>query len=147
MTTAESSENAETAIPEIALLAGQIGEAIGFSFDEAESPVTSEHVNSDGAWEYHFETADKWGFVAAGSDGPVETTYPGWNTITVEAGQWAVFYDGTFAGVVSPRGGRIGGYALLEYGDKVDDLERAMLDAFRAERDALTDHDRRRGKP
>ena len=129
----------ETAIPEIALLAAQVGEAIGFSFDETESPATSEHLNSDGAWEYHFETDDRWGFVAAGPDGPIETTYPGWNSITVEAGHWAVFYDGTFAGIVSPRGGRIGGYALLEYGDEIDNLEISMLDAFRTERDALTD--------
>ena len=135
-----TTENTETTIPEIALLAAQIGEAIGFSFVEAESPATSEHLNSDGAWEYHFETDDKWGFVAAGPAGSIETTYPGWNSITVEAGHWAVFYDGTFAGVVSPRGGRIGGHALLEYGDEIDDLERAMLDAFRTEREALAEH-------
>ena len=135
-----TTESTRSAIPEIALLAAQIGEAIGFSFAEAESPASSEHLNSDGAWEYHFETDDKWGFVAASPDAVVETTYPGWRTITVEAGHWAVFYEGTFAGVVSPRGGRIGGHALLEYGDEIDDLERAMLDAFRTEREALAEH-------
>lgn len=132
-------EGTETAIPEIALLAAQIGEAIGFPFDKTESPATSEHLNDDGAWEYHFETDDTWGFVAADPDASktVETTYPGWNTITVQPGQWAVFCNGTFAGVVSPRGGRIGGYALLEYGDEITDLETAMLDGFRTEYEAL----------
>lgn len=135
-----TTESSETAIPEIVLLAAQIGEAIGFSFESAESPATSEHLNSDGAWEYHFETDDRWGFVAASPDapGPVETTYPGWNTVTVEPGHCAVFYEGTYAGIVSPRGGRIGGYALLDW-DHDTALETAMLDAFRTEHDALTD--------
>ena len=134
-------ERTETVIPEIASLAAQIGEAIGFPFDETESPATSEYMNSDGACEYHFETDDTWGFVAVSPDAStlVETTYPGWNTITVQPGQWAVFCNGTFAGVVSPRGGRIGVYALLEYGDEITDLETAMLDAFRAEHEALAE--------
>ncbi len=135
-------ESTGTAIPEIVLLAAQIGEAIGFSFDSAESPATSDHLNADGAWEYHFETDDRWGFVAASPDASVETTYPGWQTITVEAGHWAVFYEGTFAGIVSPSGGRIGGYALLDWDNHVTDLENAILDAFRTEHDALTNHDR-----
>lgn len=134
-----------TPVPfEIAVLAAQIGEAIGFSFEEAESPVTSEQLNDDGAWEYHFETDDRWGFVAAGPDEMVETTYPGWNSITVEADHWAVFYEGTFAGIVSSEGGRIGGYGLLDW-DADTDFATAMLDAFRTERDALTEessHDR-----
>ncbi|WP_273837464.1 hypothetical protein [Halococcus sp. PRR34] len=134
-------EGTDTAISEIALLAEQISGAIGFPFGESESPATSEHLNDDGAWEYHFETDDTWGFVAASPDAstPVETTYPGWNAITVQPGQWAVFCNGTFAGVVSPCGGRIGGYALLEYGDEITDLETAMLDAFRTEHEALTE--------
>jgi hypothetical protein len=130
----------DTVIPEIALLAAQIGEAIGFSFEDAEPPATSEHLNSDGAWEYHFETDDRWGFVAAAPDEFIETTYPGWNVVTVQPGHWAVFYEGTFAGTVSPRGGRIGGHALLDW-DADTDLAMAMLDAFRAERDALTEQD------
>jgi hypothetical protein len=129
-----------TAISEIALLAAQIGESIGVSFADTEFPAASEHLNDDGVWEYHFETDEKWGFVAASPDAerPVETTYPGWNIVTVEPGHWAVFYEGTFAGTVSPRGGRIGGHALLDW-DDVTDLETAMLDAFRTEHNALTD--------
>lgn len=139
-------ERSESVVPEITLLASQIGEAIGFSFDSAESPATSEHLNSDGAWKYHFETDDRWGFVAANLDapGPVMTTYPGWNTITVETGHWAVFFEGTFAGTVSPHGGRIGGYALLDWNNDTD-LGTAILDAFRTERDVLVEdssHDR-----
>jgi hypothetical protein len=137
-----------TVIPEIALLAAQIGEAIGFSFEDAELPATSEFLNSDGAWEYHFETDDRWGFVAAAPDEFVETTYPGWNVVTVEPGNWAVFFEGTFAGIVSPRGGRISGHDLLDW-DEDTDLATAMLDAFRTERDALTDrnHDQTPRRP
>lgn len=138
---ADESEDSDTAIPEIARFAAQIGDAIGFSFDEAESPASSDHLNSDGAWEYHFETDERWGFVAAGLDDFLETTYPGWNSVAIQPGHWAVFYEGTFAGTVSPHGGRIGGCALLEWDDDTA-LEAAMLDAFRAERDALTGHQR-----
>jgi hypothetical protein len=141
-----STESTEIAISEIALLAAQIGEVIGVSFDDAEYPAASEHLNPDGAWEYHFESDERWGFVAAPPDERVETTYPGWRSIIVEPGHWAVFYDGTFAGVVSPRGGRIGGSALLDW-DNVTDLETAMLDAFRTEHAALTDQGHDQNQP
>jgi hypothetical protein len=130
----------DTVIPDIALLAAQIGKAIGFSFEDTEPPATSDHLNDDGAWEYHFETDDRWGFVAAAPDEFIETTYPGWNVVTVEPGSWAVFFEGTYAGIVSPRGGCIGGHDLLDW-DEDTDLATAMLAAFRAERDALTEQD------
>jgi hypothetical protein len=137
----------QTAIPEIALLAAQIGEAIGFSFEDAGPPATSEFLNSDGAWEYHFETDDRWGFVAAAPDEFVETTYPGWNVVTVEPGSWAVFFEGTFAGIVSPRGGHIGGHDLLDW-DEDTDLATAMLDAFRTECAAVAEQSQhKRGNP
>jgi hypothetical protein len=133
----------ETAIPEIAECAAQIGEAIGFSFDDAESPATSEHLNVDGVWEYHFETNDRWGFVAGRPDEMVMTTYPGWNTLVIEPDHAAVFYAGTLVGIISPHGGRIGWYAPPLGGGSVPiaDLEPAMLAAFRAECDAVADAD------
>jgi hypothetical protein len=68
--------------------------------------------------------------------------------VTVEPGNWTVFFEGTFAGIVSPRGGRIGGHDLLDW-DEDTDLATAMLDAFRTERDALTDrnHDQTPRRP
>lgn len=53
-------------ISELATLAEQIAEAVGFSFADAAEPAESEHLNTDGAWEYHFETDDKWASLLAG---------------------------------------------------------------------------------
>jgi hypothetical protein len=130
-------------ITELAALAGEIAEAVGFSFADATEPAESEHLNADGVWEYHFETDDRWGFVAGRPDGMVTTTYPGWNTLVIEPDHAAVFYAGTLVGIISPHAGRIGWYAPpLGSGGYVPasaDLEPAMLAAFRAERDALTE--------
>jgi hypothetical protein len=128
-------------ITELAALAEQIAEAVGFSFTDAADPAESEHLNADGVWEYHFETDDRWGFVAGRPDEMVMTTYPGWNTLVIEPDHAAVFYAGTLVGIISPHAGRIGWYAPpLGSGGYVPtsaDLEPAMLAAFRAERDAV----------
>jgi hypothetical protein len=115
---------------EVAALATHIADAVGFSFGD----VDDERLNGDGAWEYHFESGDRWGVVAAGVDRSVETTYPGWGTVVIGPDSWAVFYEGTLVGMVSVTGGRIGWYAP---GGDLDDLESAMHTAFRTERDAL----------
>lgn len=71
----------------------------------------------------------------------VMTTYPGWNTLVIEPDHAAVFYAGTLVGIISSHSGRIGWYAPPLGGGPVPitDLEPAMLAAFRAERDALTE--------
>jgi hypothetical protein len=125
-TDSSSSEQAS----EIGLLATQIADAVGFSLDDA----GDECLNSDGAWEYHFESDDRWGVVAAGGEKWVETTYPGWGTVVIGPDSWAVFYEGTLVGMVSVMGGRIGWYAP---GGNLDDLESAMHTAFRTERDTV----------
>jgi hypothetical protein len=128
-------------ITELAALAEQIAEAVGFSFANAAEPAESEHLNADGVWEYHFETDDKWGLVAGRPDKMIVTTYPGWNTLVIEPGHAAVFYRGTLVGIISRDAGRIGWYAPPLGGGPVPitDLEPAMLAAFRAERNALTE--------
>jgi hypothetical protein len=128
-------------ITELAALAGEIAEAVGFSFADAAAPAESEHLNADGAWEYHFETDERWGFVAGRPEKMVVTTYPGWNTLVIEPDHAAVFYAGTLVGIISSHAGRIGWYAPPLGGGPVPiaDLEPAMLAAFRAERTALTD--------
>jgi hypothetical protein len=127
----------DSAITELSLLVAKIDEAIAGSFDNTESLSASE-ANSGGAWKYQFQTNSAWGFVAGGPDERAETSYPGWGIITVEPGHCAVFYDDDFAGIISPDGGRIGGYAVGERDWDVADLEDAMVGAFRAEYDALT---------
>lgn len=127
----------ENPATKLALLAAEIDEAVGGSVGGCDTSAASE-LNSDGAWEYHFETAEEWGFVAAGPDAPVETTYPGWGTIIVEPGHCAVFCDGNLAGIVSPYGGRIGGYAVAAGEGNVDELADTMVDAFQTEYDVLT---------
>lgn len=122
-------------VTEAAVLASQIGEAIGFSFADAEAG--GEHLNDDGAWEHHFETDSSWGFVAAGPDGPIETTYPGWGEVEVPPYRWCVFHDSALAAMFSPKGGTVGGFVVVEGVDDVADLEGAMIDALREERDAL----------
>jgi hypothetical protein len=126
----------ENPATELSLLAREIDGATGGSFD-AESPAASE-LDSDGAWAYHFQTDERWGFVAAAPDTSAETTYSGWGTITVKPDHCAVFFDGDLAGIVSPYGGRIGGYAVATRDENVGELEDAMVTAFRAEYDALT---------
>lgn len=128
--------NPDNPATELSLLAAEIDEATGGSFD-VEPPAASE-LDSDGAWAYHFQTDERWGFVAAGPDTSAETTYPGWGTITVKPDHCAVFFNGDLAGIVSPYGGRIGGYAVATRDENVDELEDAMVTAFRAEYDALT---------
>jgi hypothetical protein len=136
-------------ITELAALAEQIAEAVGFSFADDADPAESEHLNADGAWEYHFKTGDKWGFVAGRPEGMVTTTYPGWNTLVIEPGRAAVFYAGTLVGIISRHSGRIGWYAPPLGGASVPiaDLETAMLAAFRTERDALTDQGHDQNQP
>jgi hypothetical protein len=129
-------ERIENTAIELAFLAAQIDEAVGGSF-EADSSAASA-LSGDGVWEYHFETDERWGFVAAGPDEHAETTYPGWGTITVEPNHCAVFYENALAGIVSPHGGRIGGHAVAARDEHVSDLEDAMVDAFRTEHERLT---------
>jgi hypothetical protein len=128
-------------ITELASLAEQIAEAVGFSFADAAEPAESEHLNADGAWEYRFESDDRWGFVAGRPDEMVVTTYPGWNTLVIEPSHAAVFHRGTLVGIISRDAGRIGWYAPPLGGGPVPitDLESAMLAAFRAERATLTE--------
>lgn len=118
---------------EVAELATQIADVVGFSFADA----SDERLNSDGAWEYHFECDDRWGFVAAGPEGMVETTYPGWQTLVIEPDHWAVFHGGTLVGNVSLHGGRIKWYASPTRDEYPSDLPSAMREAFRAELDAV----------
>lgn len=120
-------------VTQAAMLAREIGEAIGFSF----ANVGDEHLNDDGAWEHHFETDPSWGFLAAGPDGPIRTSYPGWGAVTVEPFRWCVFHDGALAAVITPKGGSVGGLVAVEGVENVVELEDAMLDALRRERDAL----------
>lgn len=124
---------------ELAALAAQIGEEIGFSFADVDDPEDSEHLNEDGAWEYHFETDPSWGFIAAGPDGPIETTYPEWGEVEVPSYRWCVFHDGALAAMFSPTDGTVGGFVAIEGVDDVADLEDAMIDALQRERDALQD--------
>jgi hypothetical protein len=70
-----------------------------FSFADVAAAI---HLNADGAWEYHFETDDAWGFVAARPDRPVETTYPEGGAITDKPYHWCVFYEKSLA-TVFPR--------------------------------------------
>jgi hypothetical protein len=132
---------ASATITELAALAEEIAEAVGFSFTDDAEPAESEHLNSDGAWEYHFETDDRWGFIAGRPDEMVVTTYPGWNTLVIEPSHAAVFYGGTLVGIISRDAGRIGWYAPPLGGGPVPivDLESAMLATFRTERDTLTE--------
>ena len=116
-------------------LASDIATAIGFPFADADvkHPVESESLNSDGAWEYHFDSDPAWGFVAAGPDEAVTTTYNGvpylGRKITVEPSHWCVFHEETPVAVLSSTSGTVGGPAALE--------ER-ILTAFQAEIDVLT---------
>lgn len=122
-------------VTQAAVLASEIGEAVGFSFADAEPD--DEHLNADGAWEHHFETDPSWSFVAAGPDGPIETTYEGWGEIEVPSYRWCVFHNGALAAMFSPTDGTVGGFVAIEGVDDVADLEDAMIDAFERERDAL----------
>lgn len=132
-------EQIENPATELALLVAEIDEAVGGSFEGCDSsPGAASALNSDGAWEYHLQTNDRWGFVAAGPDALAETTYLGWGTIAVEPGRCAVFYESHLAGIVSPYGGRIGGSAVAARDERVGELENAMVDAFKTEYDALT---------
>ena len=124
-------------VTQAAVLASEIGEAIGFSFADAEPG--DEHLNDDGAWEHHFETDPSWGFIAAGPDGPIETTYPEWGEVEVPSYRWCVFHDGALAAMFSPTDGTVGGFVAIEGVDDVADLEDAMIDALQRERDALQD--------
>lgn len=121
----------------IASLARRIGNAVGFSFPPNESTAASEFLKSDGAWEYHFETDERWGFVTPGVETYIQTTYPGWGTVTIGPRYWAVFYCGTLVGVVSSDGGRIRWYAPPIRDEYPSDLGSAMHDAFTAELDEV----------
>ena len=116
-------------ITESALRACELAQAVGFSFgDVPDDPAESEHLNADGAWEYHFETAPEWGFVAAGPvDAPIETTYDGW-PVTVSPYHWSVFKDETPVSVFSPADGTIVGTGAIED---------TMLRAFQYEIDCV----------
>ena len=125
---------------ELFALAAQIGEEVGFSFrdvDESE-PESSEHLNDDGAWEYHFETDPHWGFVMAGPHEPVETTYGDWGLdFEISPFNCYIFHDDALAGIINPGGGDLGGLISIDEVDGISDLEPVMCDAFERERDAL----------
>jgi hypothetical protein len=119
---------------EVVVLAAQIADAVGFSFADGTSPDESEHLNPDGAWEYHFETDPAWGFLAA-TDRPVTTLYPGWGPITLEPYHWYIFHEGDLIESVSPRGSNRRTKTVTAVTDQ-DDREAMMREAFRTERDA-----------
>lgn len=111
---------------EVSLLydaAATVAEQVGFSFDEP-----GDHLNDDGAWEYHLDTHDGWGWIMVGpGDEPVETTYPGWGEIEVDPYHLALFKDGALAGLLSPVGGTLGGLFQADV-DHIADLEDHLID-------------------
>jgi hypothetical protein len=124
---------AEQDMPEAATLACEIATAIGMSVTTEHDSATNEYLNADGAWEYHFATDPAWGFVVAGADGPITTTYDGspygdWRKLTLDPYQWCLFCDDAPVAVVSPTETTVGGPKALET---------AMIDALRTEREAL----------
>ena len=110
---------------ELAYRAVTLGEAVGFTFADVdqEHPGESEHLNADGVWEYHFETAPQWGFLAAGSvDEPIETTFGECSVpVTVDPYHWFVFKDEMLVSVFTPTDGSVVGSGVLE-----DTLLRAL---------------------
>jgi hypothetical protein len=114
---------------EVAYLACKIGEAIGFTFADAGDPADSEHLNSDGAWEYHFETAPQWGFLGSGpGEESIETSHDAWGTLIIKPYHWYVFREETLAAVFTPTDGTVVGTGALED---------TMVRAFQLELDAL----------
>jgi hypothetical protein len=114
-------------------LVGDIAATIGVSFASDSEPAESAQLNADGVWEYHFVTDPAWGFVAAGPNGPIETSYPDWGPITVGAYQTCVFHENSMPAVFTPTGGTIAGGR----DDGPGDVEARLLDALQTERDAL----------
>lgn len=95
-----------------------VAEEIGFTFDEP-----GDHLNDDGVWEYHLDTHDGWGWIVVGpEDEPVETSYPGWGDIEIKPFTAALFKDGAMAGLLTPKGGTLGGLFQADV-DHIDELE------------------------
>ena len=138
MSTPAARRDAEQDIPEATTLVWEIATALGMSITAEHESATSEHLNKNGAWEYHFDTDPAWGFVATGADGPIETTYKGspygdWGTLTLDPYQWCLFDEDAPVAVGSPTETTVGG---------PQSLATAMINAVRTEREALRGDDR-----
>lgn len=100
----------------------EVAEQVGFSFDEP-----GDHLNADGAWEYHLETHDRYGWLMTGPGEDVDTEYPGWGDIEMDPYHLAVFVDGALAGLLTPKGGTVGGMVDVPV-DHVGDLEDHLIE-------------------
>lgn len=109
-------------------LVAEIGAAKGFTFDDP-----GDHLNADDVWHYELETRENYGWLMAGpGEDAIETTYPGWGEIEVEPYHLLPFVNEALAGMVTPKGGTLGGMLGLELtaGGLEDHLIAVYADEF-----------------